>query len=112
MMDADCVVVDIKCMCPDCSMEVPSAARGGQRKESKAPGSPACDKELDMNASLKLVKRHGKGEQTYLMANGKFVLGCSAKKSKKHWSLMQRVKLGIENGTIKAVAMAKRALED
>ena len=44
------------------------------------------------------------------MADGKFLIGCTAKQSPRHHELIETVKAQILNGSITNLGMAKRAL--
>ena len=60
LADDDVAVTGMKCMCSDCTMAIPSAKKGGQRKESmKRPAGASGPGPI--KGHLKLVKRLGKG---------------------------------------------------
>ena len=102
-------VLGIKCMCSEC--RIPSATRGGQQQETANQGD---GKTIDNDAIFRVHHRKGdkkgKGPDTHIMATGKFLLACSAGKSKSHFNLVQQVLAGIDEGIATTMDMAKQAL--
>ena len=79
LVDDDVAVTGMKCMCSECTMAIPSAKKGGQRKESMKRPAGA---DLNPKGNLKLVKRLGKGGKPpsgYLMLGKTYWCGASGK---------------------------------
>ena len=105
-VDDDVMVTKVTCQCLDCCMQVASAKRGGQRKETKP-------KEGNQLSKVKIVNRKASKKQssgTYLMVNGKFCIALSSNQTADYRSFLAGMAKKIELGEVTTVSEAKAAI--